>query len=168
MEIRIRKGGADDVPAILAMLDSAVAWLNGKGITDQWGTEPWSARPKAVRQVEETVLEGSPWIAEIDGVPAGTLTLTPHPGPHVARVEEPELYVRLLTIDGRFHGRGVGAALLAHAAEETRRQGLSLLRVDCFAGSEGRLVAYYESQGFTPTEPFTVGEWRGQVLERRV
>ncbi|MFF7181938.1 GNAT family N-acetyltransferase [Streptomyces sp. NPDC008121] len=167
MEIIIRKGGADDIPAILGMLDSAVAWLNGKGITDQWGTEPWSARPKAVRQVEETVIEGNPWIAEIDGVPAGTLTLTPHPGPHVPRVEEPELYVRLLTIDGRFHGRGVGAALLAHAAEETRRQGLSLLRVDCFAGSGGRLVAYYEGQGFTPTDTFTVGDWRGQILERR-
>ncbi|WP_229819199.1 GNAT family N-acetyltransferase [Streptomyces lateritius] len=166
--MKIRKGAADDVPAILAMLDSAVVWLNERGVTDQWGTEPWSARPKAVRQVEETVVEGSPWIAEIDGVPAGTLTLTPHPGPHVARVDEPELYVRLLATDARFHGRGVGAALLAHAVEETRRQGVSLLRVDCFAGSGGRFVAYYERQGFTRTEPFTVGDWPGQVLEQRV
>ncbi|MCT4356822.1 GNAT family N-acetyltransferase [Streptomyces sp. Je 1-79] len=168
MEITIRKGGADDVPAIVAMLDSAVVWLNAKGITDQWGTEPWSARAKAVSRVEEIVAEGTPWIAEIDGVPAGTVTLTPHPAPYVAPAGEPEVYVHILATDGRFHGRGVGAALLAHAVEETRRQGLSLLRVDCFAGGEGRLVEYYERQGFTRTEPFTVGDWPGQVLEVRV
>lgn len=168
MEIKVRKGGADDVPAILAMLDSAVVWLNGKGITQQWGTEPWSTSAKAVALVEKIVAEGTPWIAEIDGEPAGTVTLTPHPAPYVAPADEPEVYVHLLVTDSRFHGRGVGAALLAHSVAETRRQGLSLLRVDCFAGSEGRLVAFYESQGFTRTESFTVGEWPGQVLEQRV
>ncbi|WP_329117642.1 GNAT family N-acetyltransferase [Streptomyces sp. NBC_01353] len=168
MEITIRKGGADDVPAILALLDSAVVWLNSQGITDQWGTEPWSTRAKAVSLVEKIVSEGTPWIAEIDGVPAGTVTLTPHPASYVAPADEPEVYVHILATDARFHGRGVGAALLAHAAEETRRQGLSLLRVDCFAGSEGRLVSYYERQGFTRTTPFTVGDWPGQVLERRI
>ncbi|MFJ9808063.1 GNAT family N-acetyltransferase [Streptomyces sp. NPDC101158] len=166
--ITIRQGGPEDVPAMLAIFDSAVAWLNGQGITAQWGTEPFSARPKTVEAVEQVVAEGAPWIAEIDGVPVGTLTLTPHPGAYVARAEEPEQYVRFLATDGRRHGRGVGSALLAHAAEETRRLGVSLLRVDCFAGSEGRLVAYYERQGFTRTESFAVGDWPGQVLERRL
>ncbi|WP_318212536.1 MULTISPECIES: GNAT family N-acetyltransferase [unclassified Streptomyces] len=168
MKISIRKGGAADLPAILGVLDSAVVWLNGKGITAQWGTESFSGRPKAVKQVEDTMAAGDPWIAEIDGVPAGTMTLTPFPGQHIEPADEPEVYVRLLATDARFHGHGVGAALLAHAAEETRRQGVSLLRVDCFAGSEGRLVTYYEGQGFTPTDTFLVGDWAGQVLERRV
>ncbi|MGW8767261.1 GNAT family N-acetyltransferase [Streptomyces sp. NPDC055815] len=165
--MKIRKGGAEDLPAILAILDSAVVWLNGKGITAQWGTESFSGRAKAVEQVERTMSEGDPWIVEIDGVPAGTMTLTPHPGQYIAPADEPEVYVRLLATDARFHGHGVGAALLAHAEAETRRQGVSLLRVDCFAGSEGRLIAYYEGQGFTRTEPFQVGDWPGQVLERR-
>ncbi|MEU5915744.1 GNAT family N-acetyltransferase [Streptomyces sp. NPDC047141] len=166
--MKIRKGGAEDLPAILAILDSAVVWLNGKGITAQWGTESFSARAKAVEQVERTMSEGDPWIAEIDGVPAGTMTLTPHPGPHVPPAGEPEVYVRLLATDARFHGHGVGAALLAHAEAETRRQEVSLLRVDCFAGSEGRLIAYYEGRGFTRTEPFRVGDWPGQILQRRL
>ncbi|MFF6887756.1 GNAT family N-acetyltransferase [Streptomyces sp. NPDC012421] len=166
--ITIRRGDPADLPAVLAILDSAVVWLNGRGITAQWGTDPFTTRPATVELVERVVTEGSPWIAEVDGVPAGTLTLTPHPGTYVPPAAEPERYVRFLATDGRFHGLGVGAALLAHAAEETRREGVSLLRVDCFAGSEGRLVAYYERQGFTRTDPFTVGEWPGQVLEMRV
>ncbi|MER7515010.1 GNAT family N-acetyltransferase [Streptomyces sp. NPDC126499] len=166
--IKIRQGGREDVPVMLGIFDSAVAWLNGRGITAQWGTDPFSARPKTVEMVEQVVAEGNPWIAEIDGTPVGTLTLTPHPGTYVAPATEPERYIRFLATHGRFHGHGVGAALLAHAADETRRAGVSLLRVDCFAGSEGRLVEYYERQGFTRTESFTVGDWPGQVLERRV
>ncbi|MYV68459.1 GNAT family N-acetyltransferase [Streptomyces sp. SID2131] len=166
--MKIRKGGPEDIPATLAILDSAVEWLNGKGITAQWGTEPFTARPAAVRQVEETVAEGDLWIAEIDDVPAGTMTLTPHPGKHVPPATEPEVYIRLLATDARFHHHDVGATLLAHAAAETRRKNVSLLRVDCFAGSEGRLIAYYEKQGFTRTDTFAVGDWQGQVLEQRV
>ncbi|MFF8598872.1 GNAT family N-acetyltransferase [Streptomyces sp. NPDC015232] len=166
--IDIRRGGPADVPAMLAIFDSAVVWLNERGITAQWGTEPFSARPKTVEAIEKLVAEGEPWLAEIDGVPVGTLTLTPQPGAYVPPAAEPERYVRYLATDGRRHGHGVGAALLAHAAEETRRAGVSLLRVDCYAGSEGRLVRYYERQGFTPTDAFTVGDWPGQVLERRV
>ncbi|RST12690.1 GNAT family N-acetyltransferase [Streptomyces sp. WAC05374] len=167
-KVEIRKGGADDVPVILGMLDSAVVWLNARGITDQWGTEPWSARPRAVRRVRATVTDGMPWIAEVDGVPAGSLTLTPYPGPDVAPAGEPELYVRFLVTDARFHGRGVGSALLAHAVGEARRQGVPLLRVDCFAGSGGRLVDYYARNGFTPTETYEVDGWKGQVLAMRV
>ncbi|MFE0775339.1 GNAT family N-acetyltransferase [Streptomyces sp. NPDC058861] len=166
--MKIRKGGPEDIPAILAILDSAVVWLNDKGITAQWGTDPFTARPAAVRQVEETVAEGDLWVAEIDGTPAGTMTLTPHPGKHVPHAEEPEVYIRLLATDKKFHNQNVGAALLRHAAAETRRKNVSLLRVDCFAGSEGRLIAYYEKQGFTRTDTFAVGDWQGQILERRV
>ncbi|MFJ3536431.1 GNAT family N-acetyltransferase [Streptomyces sp. NPDC090109] len=168
MEINIRKGTTEDLPVVLGILDSAVAWLNGKGITAQWGTEPFSARPAAVEQVQHTMAEGDLWIAEANGVPAGTMTLTPHPGKHVPPAPEPEVYIRLLATEARFHHHRIGAALLAHATTETRRQKISLLRVDCFAGSEGRLVAYYEKQGFTRTDTFAVGDWQGQILERRV
>jgi hypothetical protein len=39
---------------------------------------------------------------------------------------------------------------------------------DCFAGNDGALVRFYERCGYTKTETFTVGEWPGQVLERRI
>ncbi|MGW7252800.1 GNAT family N-acetyltransferase [Streptomyces sp. NPDC054834] len=170
MEINIRKGGPDDIPVILAMLDSSVEWLVAQGRTRQWGTTPWSENPRAVDMVHRYVTESSPFIAEVGGIPAATLTLSKAPGPYLEPADEPERYIHLLASDRRFKGHGAGAALLAHAVEETRRAGVSLLRVDCYAGDDRKLVAYYESNGFMPTESFTYGEdeWPGQVLARRV
>jgi hypothetical protein len=41
--VRIRRGGTDDIPAILALLDGAVAWLAAQGRTGQWA--PGRGRP---------------------------------------------------------------------------------------------------------------------------
>ncbi len=45
---------------------------------------------------------------------------------------------------------------------------MELLRVDCYAGGGGELVAFYERSGFLPTDRFLSGTWPGQVLARRV
>ncbi|MCP3753473.1 GNAT family N-acetyltransferase [Streptomyces sp. TBY4] len=169
--IRIRPGGPADVPAVLAMLDSAVAWMNARGNTEQWGTTPYSRIPGGVERVQRYTTENSPYIAERDGVPVGALVLDTGPSPKmpmIAPAAEPERYVRLLVSDRRYAGQGIGAALLARAAEETRRAGVELLRVDCWAGGGGELVAYYERNGFTRTDPFLSGTWPGQVLARRI
>ncbi|MBL1081894.1 GNAT family N-acetyltransferase [Streptomyces actinomycinicus] len=170
MTLTIREGGPGDAPVILGMLDSAVEWLVSQGRTGQWGREPWSTDPAAVAVVERYVTDGTPYVAEFDGVPAASLTLTDGPAPYLEPADEPERYIHLFATDRRFRGRGAGAALLAHAAEVTRRAGISLLRVDCYAGDDGKLVAYYERNGFIRTEPYTHGEdaWLGQVLARRV
>ncbi|MGW5400460.1 GNAT family N-acetyltransferase [Streptomyces sp. NPDC003952] len=170
-DIRIRPGGPADVPAVLAMLDGAVAWMNARGNTEQWGTVPYSQIPGGVERVQGYTTENSPFLAEVDGVPVGALVLDTGPSPKmpmIAPAGEPELYVRLLVTDRRYAGRGIGSALLGRAVEETRRAGVELLRVDCWAGGTGELVAYYERNGFTRTAPFLSGTWPGQVLARRV
>ncbi|GGS04490.1 GCN5 family N-acetyltransferase [Streptomyces aureoverticillatus] len=168
--VRIRPGAPADIPLFLGILDSAVERLVSQGRTKQWGTEPLSRNPKVVESIDKYVADGSPWLAEVDGEAAGMLLLTDSPGSYIPPVDEPERYVHYLATDPRFAGRGVGRALLAHAAAETRRQGISLLRVDCYAGNEGKLVAYYESNGFVRAETFTEknGTWPGQVLEMRL
>jgi GNAT superfamily N-acetyltransferase len=168
--IRIRPGSLADAPAVLDMLDSAVAWMNDRGNTEQWGTTPYSQTPGGVERVERYTTENAPYIAELDGTPVGALVLDSGPSPQmpIAAAEEPERYVRLLVSDRRHAGLGIGAALLAHAADETRRAGVGLLRVDCWAGGGGELVAFYERNGFTPTERFLSGAWPGQVLAQRV
>ncbi|MFE6836065.1 GNAT family N-acetyltransferase [Streptomyces sp. NPDC057705] len=169
-DIRIRPGGPDDAVDMLGMLDSAVAWMNSRGNTEQWGTIPYSQRPGGAERVERYTTENVPYVAELDGVPVGALVLDSGPSPQmpIAPAGEPERYVRLLVSDRRHAGLGIGAALLAHAAGETRRAGVELLRVDCWAGGGGELVAFYERNGFTPTERFLDGDWPGQVLARRV
>ncbi|MFF4403349.1 GNAT family N-acetyltransferase [Streptomyces sp. NPDC001404] len=168
--IRIRPGGLADAPVVLDMLDSAVAWMNGRGNTEQWGTTPYSQKPGGVARVERYTTENVPYIAELNGRPVGALVLDSGPSPQmpIAPAGEPERYVRLLVSDRQYAGLGIGAALLAHAAEETRRAGVELLRVDCWAGGGGELVAFYERNGFTSADRFLVDAWPGQVLARRV
>lgn len=169
-DIRIRPGGPADAPAILDMLDGAVAWMNERGNTQQWGTTPYSRKPGGVERVQSYTTEQSPYVAELGGRPVGAMVLGDGPSPQmpIAAAGEPERYVRLLVSDRRHAGLGIGAALLAHAVEETRRAGVELLRVDCWAGGGGELVAFYERNGFVPAAPFLSGEWPGQVLTRRV
>ncbi|MBI0295117.1 GNAT family N-acetyltransferase [Streptomyces sp. PRKS01-29] len=168
--IRIRPGHVADAPVVLDMLDAAVVWMNERGNTEQWGTTPYSRRPGGVARVQRYLTENAPFIAESDGAPVGALVLDSGPSPQmpIEPADEPERYVRLLVSDRRHAGRGIGSALLAHAVDETRRAGVELLRVDCWAGGGGELVAFYERNGFAPTERFLSGAWPGQVLARRV
>jgi GNAT superfamily N-acetyltransferase len=166
--VRIRQGGVADVPVIMEMLDGAVAWLAANGRSDQWGDRPWSENPQQVAAITDRVRTGTAWIAEIEEAPAGAMTVSPEAPRHVPAADEPELYITWLVTARPFTGRGVGAALIAHACEEARRLGIGLLRVDCYAGNDGRLVDYYRGNGFTAAETFTVGTWPGQVLFRRV
>ncbi|MFI6506014.1 GNAT family N-acetyltransferase [Streptosporangium sp. NPDC050855] len=163
----IRDGGPRDVEAVLAMFDSAVAFLVSRGRTGQWGSLPFSGDPQRIEQVRQWAAGDGMRIAELDDEPAGCVVVGP-PNPYVAPVPEPELYVRALVIDQRFSGRGVGRALLDWSAEEAVRRGVRLLRVDCYAGDDGRLVTYYERCGFTRSMPFFVGAWPGMVLQRRL
>jgi GNAT superfamily N-acetyltransferase len=87
---------------------------------------------------------------------------------YVPQVEEPELYIRLLVTSRRHAGKGVGSALLDHARAQAREQGVDLVRVDCYAGGDGRLAEYYQRNGFQPVQEFTVGDWPGLLLSDRV
>ncbi|WP_079063592.1 GNAT family N-acetyltransferase [Streptacidiphilus griseoplanus] len=173
MPIRVRTGGPADAPAILGLLDGAVAWLVERGHPDQWGTTPWSTSPAAVERIHRYATDYLVRIAEVDGRPAGCCILAEEPPPYAPPVDERELYVRSLVTDRALKGSGVGAALIDDARAETARRGIGLLRVDCYAGNQGRLVAQYQRLGFTPSDTFTVhpagaGPWHGQVLEQRL
>ncbi len=168
MELRLRRGDRRDTGILLGMFDGAVAWLAARGSAGQWGDRPWSQRPESVALVEELAGEDGLWIAECGGRPAGALIVSqraPEPVPPVAAGQS---YVLLLLTAREFAGRAIGAELLRHAGGLAWRQGKSVLRVDCWAGGDGKLVEYYRRAGFTPTGTFDRGGWPGQVLERPV
>ncbi|GAB4052553.1 GNAT family N-acetyltransferase [Catellatospora paridis] len=167
----IRPGGIDDVAIVLTLMDRATEWLVSIGRADQWGTEPHSTNPKRIAQIEGFARSGGLWIAEVGGTPVGALSVG-DALPYVAPADEPELYVQLLISDRSSPVRGVGAALLAHARGLAVQQGVALLRLDCFAGGEGALVRYYERQGFTRGQAFSVAQpdrdWPGRILTFRL
>ncbi|WP_425427127.1 GNAT family N-acetyltransferase [Actinophytocola xinjiangensis] len=163
----IRTGGVADVPVVMGLFDEAVAWLVARGNTEQWGAVPWSTEPRRVAMITEEVRQGELRLAEIDGDTAGALITGGEPPEGVDPVDEPELYVMLLLTSRRHAGRGIGADLLSHARSLAAERGIGLVRLDCFAGGDGSLIGYYERQGFTRAQEFTVRGWPGQVLEWR-
>ncbi|KAJ5680631.1 hypothetical protein N7536_011770 [Penicillium majusculum] len=188
-EIAIVRATADDVPVVLNILDATVKWLVSRGETTQCGTTPFSEFPRHTKQLEEYTTTGlGIWLAikVADDMPIGqhqhskgmnggaprtiigALAIGER-GSHIPPVSEPELYVRLVVTDRQWAGKGVGKRLLAHARDLANEVGVALLRVDCYAGGDGKLVQYYESQGFKRSGSFRLESgWPGQVLAQQL
>ncbi|KAE8162907.1 hypothetical protein BDV40DRAFT_151322 [Aspergillus tamarii] len=193
-DLNIVRGTVDAIPAVLHLLDTAVQWLVSQDRTGQWGTAPFSENPQRAEQLREFITTGHGlWLAikvanntsilhqnriskiqpqtmngEAPGVIVGALAIG-EKAPYVPPVPEPELYVRLLVTDRQYAGNQIGKRLLDHARDFASKVGVSLLRVDCYAGGDGKLIQYYESQGFKRVESFNVeGEWPCQVLAQRL
>ncbi|KAJ5827308.1 hypothetical protein N7447_004071 [Penicillium robsamsonii] len=192
-DIAIVRATVDDAPAVLDILDATVSWLASHGRVGQWGTSPFSENPRRTEQLKEFATTGHGlWVAVkvADGSPMdenrpsdslpetmngeaprsiiGALAIG-EKMPYVTAVSEPELYVRLLITDRRYAGKGIGKRLLDHAREVANGIGASLLRVDCYAGDDGKLVQYYESQGFKRFETLNLeGGWPCQVLAQHL
>jgi ribosomal protein S18 acetylase RimI-like enzyme len=88
--------------------------------------------------------------------------------PWITPATEPELYISFLITHRAWNGRGTGKRLMEQARKLARAGGVSLLRVDCYAGDDGKLIKYYESQGFEKTDAFEERGWKGQILAQRL
>ncbi|KAJ5175775.1 uncharacterized protein N7482_001652 [Penicillium canariense] len=193
-DIAIVRGTVDAVPAVLHLLDTAVKWLVSRDRIGQWGAAPFSENPQRAERLREFASTGlGLWLAikvaddtptlgqnllsninpqtmneEPPGVIIGALAIGDRM-PYVTPVSEPELYVRLLVTDRQWAGNKIGKRLLEHARDLANEAGVSLLRVDCYAGGDGKLIQYYESQGFKLSERLNVeGHWPCQVLAQRL
>jgi GNAT superfamily N-acetyltransferase len=162
--LRVVRGTAAHADALLALFDDAVAWLVARGQTGQWGSEPFSARPASVERVRAWASGGGLWLAQDDGEVAGAIVLG-DAHDYVPAATVPELYVQVLLTASAWRGRGVGAALIAHAEALARERGATQLRVDCWAGVPA-LPAAYERLGFTRVGSFDVDGWPGALLVR--
>ena len=162
--MRIEQGTHADADRLLGLFDDAVAWLVARGQTAQWGTEPFSARPAQAERVRGWAAGGGLWFAVDDAADAGAIVLG-DAHDYIPPPDRPELYVQVLLTGAAWRGRGVGAALIEHAAELARAAGAEQLRVDCWAGVP-ELPAAYERLGFSRTGSFDVDGWPGAILVR--
>jgi GNAT superfamily N-acetyltransferase len=154
--VQFRVGSVEDTDAVLALFDANVAWLVERGREAQWGSEPWSGSPRLVGFVRDLLADGVVTIAEIEGEVVGASVVTDHPMPYVPAIEEAERYLKLLIASPAHRGERIGRRLIELARERTVADGVQLLRVDCWAGGDRRLVAYYVSEGFSPTQEIEV------------
>lgn len=121
----------------MAILEEASAWLHARGI-DQW---PRTFTPAAL---EQSIARTETWLALVDGTISGTATLT-WSDPLWDDLGGQAGYVHRLAT--RRTTPGLGATVLAWAADVTRRFGRRSLRLDCVATNTA-LCAYYEQAGF--------------------
>lgn len=193
-DIAIVRATVDAVPAVLHLLDTAVKWLVSRDRVGQWGAAPFSENPQRAEQLQVFTTTGlGLWLAvkvaddttildqnklsntnpqtitgDVPGVIIGAIAIG-EKMPYVPPVSEPELYVRLLVTDRQWAGNAVGKRLLEHARDLANGAGISLLRVDCYAGGDGKLIQYYESQGFKRSQSLNPkGDWPCQVLAQRL
>ncbi|KAE9993595.1 hypothetical protein EG327_004354 [Venturia inaequalis] len=66
------------------------------------------------------------------------------------------LYLSVMISDFRSGGlrKGAGAVLAQRVKEYAREKGKATVYCDCWAGNGGKLVGFYESQGFVPVDGF--------------
>ncbi|EEP77663.1 predicted protein [Uncinocarpus reesii 1704] len=88
-----------------------------------------------------------------------------------ANARDDFIFLRALASDfrtGSFR-RGAGAALVDEIKMHARLLGKKAVYVDCWAGNDGKLVAFYERQGFRVVAPFEIVQpdkpaWPGAFL----
>jgi GNAT superfamily N-acetyltransferase len=116
---------------------------------------------------------GKMWLAHAEGQVLGAIVLGDKAPSYIDQpAEEAEIYIGGLITSRAPHARTVGRTLLDHAKTTARRADISLLRLDCYAGGDGGLVAYYESVGFHQVTRFTVelmgAPYTGCLLQQRL
>lgn len=171
--VQLRPATGDDCDAVVALYDEAVAWLVARGRSDQWGTTPFSAMLNVVAQIHERANSGSTWVADTGTKLLGAIVLGDKPPGYIDQpAGEPEVYISGFITSRVSRAHNVGAMLLEHARATARQAGISLLRLDCYAGGDGRLVRYYESVGFRQVTRFTVelfgAPYTGCLLQHRL
>jgi GNAT superfamily N-acetyltransferase len=161
--VQIRAGDERDLASMLRLLDAAVVWLVARGATGQWGSDAFSANAATVDYLASIVGSGELRIAEDAGARAlGGYVLGDRPA-YAPAIPEPERYLEAMVVDRAHAGRGIGARLVADAVDRARIAGATVLRADCWAQA-GRLIGWYEEQGFVRGDVVRVGDWPAQLL----
>ncbi|MGP4099037.1 GNAT family N-acetyltransferase [Nonomuraea sp. KM90] len=148
-QIVLRPAIGEDVPALLALMDSVLDWLVARGRTQQWGTTPFSRIPGFPGRVADWTAQGAITLAQRGEACVGLLALGPTAPPRVPAglVPDGAIFIHTVMSDRGPEGRGVGATLLEEAEHRARTYGSPALALDHWAGSP-ELDRFYEGRGY--------------------
>jgi L-amino acid N-acyltransferase YncA len=131
--VKIRHAERKDLASIVAIYNAAIP-----GRTATADTQPIPIESREAWFLEHVPDRHPLWVADTDELVAAWLGLSSfHGRPAYARTAEVSLYVH----PGQ-QGRGVGAALLAHAVEQAAGLGLDTLLAFIFAHNTPSLVLF--------------------------
>jgi GNAT superfamily N-acetyltransferase len=159
--LTIRLAKPSEVDTLVAIEESASAWLRSRGIDPGQPPKPLS------EIVAQRVREGVVYLALLDGRPAGTLTLLWDLEELWADLPGDAAYVHGLMVHRAVAGRAVGRRMLDWAEEQARAAGKPLLRLDCDARNPA-LRAYYERAGFASRGEVVLSHRIASRYERRI
>ncbi|MFC6009692.1 GNAT family N-acetyltransferase [Nocardia lasii] len=149
MTVRLRPATLGDLPLICRLRVQRTAWLTARG-SDQW-TVAGRGRPIEIfaGAVGRALDRGETWIAEVDGKPAGTITVNHRADPDLWSPWElaESVIVHFMIVDLRFAGRRVGTRMLEHAAHVAEQHRRDWVRLDAWTTNKA-LHAYYHREGF--------------------
>ncbi|MQA14710.1 MAG: GNAT family N-acetyltransferase [Pseudonocardiaceae bacterium] len=144
-KVTIRTATHDDLPAVLALLADAAAWLHDKEL-DQW------QRPPRVQRIRDDLAAGNVFIAhDQSGQPVATLTMDTFADTDFwTHADDPSaaLYLHRIVVARHAAGHDLGTTLLDWAAERAERTGHRWLRLDAWRTNPG-LLDYYRRTGWT-------------------
>jgi GNAT superfamily N-acetyltransferase len=143
-----------------ALRQAAADWQLARGIRQ------WLRDDTTLETVAAQVAKGEWYVAELGGAIRGALRLLDS-DPVWPQDGVPARYVHGLMTDRSHAGTGLGASLLAWAADQARQAGAEALRLDCIE-TNVRLRQYYSGQGFRPVGRFAhPAPWHSVVLWER-
>lgn len=161
--MRIEPATAEHLPSIRA------AYADARAIQQAQGGEVWLEFPDAAILAE---IAAGHLFRVLDGdVLAGVFTVA-YEDPIIwgDRERGAHIYLHRIARAARYPGRGLLDKVLAWARDECRSLGREGLRIDTWA-SNGALIAYYESKGFTlvghrrtPADPRLPAHYHGTEL----
>ena len=164
MTITFEQARPEDEPIIRDLQAEAVGWLARKG-TDQWQPSAMIARTagsRDVRRLRDEMARGEVFLVKDGTTVVGTVTLDEHADPEFWTDEdEPKsaLYMHRMVVSRDAAGRGLGAAMLAWAADQAARSGKTWLPLDAWR-TNTHLHDYYRRHGFAHVRTIDL-PWRG-------
>jgi ribosomal protein S18 acetylase RimI-like enzyme len=165
--INIRRAVEADVDDLVSLYQAAQRWLADKG-SDQWAT---NAEAKVRTKVACSIRRGECYVAELDGVPIGMITIDEYADPEFWIPEDrpsEALYLHRMVVDRAQSGRNVGRLLLDWADNVATSQGRQWLRLDAWRTNTA-LQDYYKRQGFSAVRTVELAHrGSGALFERRV
>jgi ribosomal protein S18 acetylase RimI-like enzyme len=135
-DVRIRRAGPDDAPAIASVLQQSFIEYRS-AYTD----EAFTATTPASDQVRGRIDEGPVWVAECNGAVVGTVSAVPH---------GEALHVRSMAVSPPARGLGIGESLLREVEDFASAGGYQRLSLSTTPFLT-RAIRLYERSGFRPS-----------------